>query len=126
MQGVTMRPFRARLSAFRVAMMTAAVWAQPANAVSNRATVAGELPGWALRAPSSDIAVPTSIAPLVRGIIGLDQSDQLVHTNMAGGNSDADAPPSPAFLSAQPCSAYWGEKIATGFTNPYGRSDLPY
>src|SRR5262249_40923532 len=28
--------------------------------------------------------------------------------------------------SPQPCSAYWGEKTATGFTNPYGSEPLPY
>ncbi len=35
-------------------------------------------------------------------------------------------PPPPAFVSAQPCSAYWGQKQATGFTNPYGTGTLPY
>jgi subtilase family serine protease len=29
-------------------------------------------------------------------------------------------------VSAQPCSAYWGEKLAVGFTNPYGAGTLPY
>lgn len=79
--------------------------------------------GLNLRSPSSDISAPASIAPLISGVIGLDDSAQLVHTNIA---SDPSAPPTPAFVSAQPCSAYWGEKDAIGFTNPYGAGDLSY
>ena len=29
-------------------------------------------------------------------------------------------------MSAQPCSTYWGQNQATGFTNPYGAATLPY
>jgi subtilase family serine protease len=79
--------------------------------------------GLTLRAPSSDISVPDAIAPLVRGVIGLDDAAQLVHNNVA---QDPGAPPPAAFVSAQPCSSYWGEKQATGFTNPYGSGTLPY
>src|SRR5262249_31083342 len=61
--------------------------------------------GLPLRSPTTDISVPTSIAPLVRGVIGLDDSAQLVHNDIA---NDPDAPPSPAFVSASPCSTYWG------------------
>ena len=81
--------------------------------------------GLTLRAPTSNISVPASVAPLISGVLGLDDSDQLVHTNMAGGPG-SDAPPSEAFVSAQPCSSYWGEQQATGFTNPYGKGPLPY
>jgi subtilase family serine protease len=79
--------------------------------------------GLNLRAPSSDIAVPSSLAPLIRGVIGLDDVAQLVHNDIA---TEPGAPPSPAFVSAQPCSTYWGQLPATGFTNPYGAGDLPY
>jgi subtilase family serine protease len=79
--------------------------------------------GLTLRSPSSDISVLSSIAPLVRGVIGLDDGAQLVHNNIA---NDPDATPSPAFVSAQPCSAYWGQQLATGFPNPYGKGTLPY
>src|SRR5213075_2402533 len=51
-----------------------------------------------------------------------DDSSQFVFTNHTVG----DAPPPAAFVSAEPCSAYWGEKQATGFTNPYGKGTLPY
>src|SRR5439155_985762 len=55
-------------------------------------------------------------------VVGLDDSARFVHTDHAL----ADAPPAPAFVSAQPCSTYWGEKQAVGFTNPYGAGTLPY
>ena len=78
--------------------------------------------GLTLRSPSSDISIPNSLAGIVNGVIGLDDSAQLVHTDHTTG----DAPPPPAFVSAQPCSMYWGEKQAAGFTNPYGKGTLPY
>jgi subtilase family serine protease len=80
--------------------------------------------GLGLRAPASDITLPSSIAGFVTGVIGLDQTPQLVHTHSV--TKDPDAPPTPAFVNAQPCSAYWGEKLATGFPNPYGKGALPY
>jgi subtilase family serine protease len=78
--------------------------------------------GLTVRSPSSDVSIPSSLDGIVSGVIGLDDSAQFVHTNHTTG----DAPPPPAFVSAQPCSAYWGEKQATGFTNPYGAGMLPY
>jgi len=78
--------------------------------------------GLTLRSPSSDISIPDSLAGVVSGVIGLDDSAQFVHTNHTTG----DAPPPAAFVSAQPCSAFWGEKQAVGFTNPYGPGTLPY
>src|SRR5260370_15319963 len=58
--------------------------------------------GLTLRSPSSDISVPAGLAGVVSGVIGLDESAALVHTNIS---HEPDAPPSPAFVSAQPCSA---------------------
>jgi subtilase family serine protease len=76
-----------------------------------------------LRSPSSDLSVPASIAPLITSVIGLDDSGMLVHPNIAKG---PDAPPAPAYVSAQPCSAYWDQTPAVGFTDPYGSATLPY
>jgi subtilase family serine protease len=78
--------------------------------------------GLTVRSPSSDVSIPSSLAGIVSGVIGLDDSAQFVHTDHTTG----DAPPPAAFVSAKPCSAYWGEKQATGFTNPYGSGTLPY
>jgi subtilase family serine protease len=78
--------------------------------------------GLTVRSPSSDILIPSSLAGIVNGVIGLDDSAQFVVTNHTIG----DAPPPAAFVSAQPCSTYWGEKQAVGLTNPYGSGTLPY
>lgn len=79
--------------------------------------------GVTLRAPTSDPSVPASLAGMISGVIGLDQTAQLVHLNIA---SEPDAPPTPAFVSAQPCSSFWGEKLATPYPNPYDTGALPY
>src|SRR5712691_4937830 len=78
--------------------------------------------GLVVRSPSSDVSIPQSLAGIVSGVVGLDDSAQFVFTDHTVG----DAPPPAAFVSAQPCSVYWGEKIAVGFTNPYGKGSLPY
>ncbi|MFL5661888.1 MAG: protease pro-enzyme activation domain-containing protein, partial [Ktedonobacteraceae bacterium] len=78
--------------------------------------------GLTVRSPSSNVSIPSSLAGIVNGVIGLDDSAQFVFTNHTGG----DAPPPAAFVSAQPCSTYWGEKQAVGYTNPYGSGTLPY
>jgi subtilase family serine protease len=78
--------------------------------------------GLTLRSPSSAVSIPASIASIVSGVVGLDESAALVHTNIA---KEPGAPPPAAFVTGTPCSAYWGEKAATGFTNPYGAGTLP-
>ena len=78
--------------------------------------------GLTLRSPSSDVNIPSSLASVVSGVIGLDDSVQFVHTDHTVG----DAPPPPAFVSAHPCSSYWAQLQATGFTNPYGTGALPF
>ena len=78
--------------------------------------------GLTLRSPSSDVSIPDSLAGIVTGALGLDDSVQFVFTDHTVG----DAPPPPAFVSAHPCSTYWGQNLAVGFTNPYGTGTLPY
>lgn len=82
-----------------------------------------EVSGLTLRSPSSDISVPSSLAPAISGVIGLDDSAQLVHTDIA---RDPGAPPSGAFVNAPPCSTFWAEQLATGLPNPFGSGALPY
>ena len=78
--------------------------------------------GLSLRSPSADVTIPNSLANIVTGVLGLDDSVQFVHTDSTVG----DAPPPPAFVSAHPCSSYWGQMQAVGFTNPYGAGTLPF
>ncbi len=79
--------------------------------------------GLSLRAPTSDPSVPSNLTGVVSAVIGLDQTDQLVHTNIA---RDPDATPTPAFVNPPPCSAYWAEKTPAAYPNPYGTGPLPY
>ena len=78
--------------------------------------------GLSLRSPSADVTIPNSLANIVTGVLGLDDSVQFVHTDSTVG----DAPPPLAFVSAHPCSSYWGQIQAVGFTNPYGTGTLPF
>jgi subtilase family serine protease len=79
--------------------------------------------GLTLRAPSNEASVPANLTGIVSAVVGLDQTDQLVHHDIA---RDPDATPSPGFVSPGPCSMYWGEKSAGNFTNPYGSGTLPF
>jgi subtilase family serine protease len=78
--------------------------------------------GLTVRSPEANVTIPDSLSGVVSGVVGLDDSAQFVVTNHTNG----DAPPPAAFVSAQPCSTYWGQNQATGFTNPYGTGTLPY
>jgi subtilase family serine protease len=78
--------------------------------------------GLTVRSPSADVSVPDSLEGVVSGVVGLDDSAQFVRADDAA----PDAPPPGAFVTGTPCSTYWGEKQATGFTNPYGAGTLPY
>jgi subtilase family serine protease len=82
-----------------------------------------DVQGLMVRSPQSPLSIPDSLAGSVVDVVGLDDGAQFVQpTNKI----DDNAPPPPAFVSAQPCSAYWGEKLAVGFPNPYGAGSLPY
>lgn len=81
-----------------------------------------QVQGLIMRSPNSNVSIPSSLATVVSGVLGLDDSAQFVHTSNTGSN----APPPAAFVSAQPCSTYWGQQQAVGFTNPYGAGTLPY
>jgi subtilase family serine protease len=74
--------------------------------------------GQVVRAPSSDVSVPSSIANVVRAVIGLDESYQFVQTQH---RVDSNAPPSAGFRNAPPLSAYWAQLLSpyafpSGFT----------
>ncbi|MFC8504554.1 protease pro-enzyme activation domain-containing protein [Pedococcus sp. NPDC057267] len=68
--------------------------------------------GRQVRSNSTPLQVPDSL-PAVEGVVGLDESQTLVHANKAA--------PAPAlFRNAQPCSAYWGQKTVTNTPTPDG------
>jgi subtilase family serine protease len=75
--------------------------------------------GKTVRSPSADVSVPSSLANIVNGVIGLDDSAVFVETHHV---VDKNAPPSGGFRNAPPLSAYWAEFVSpyaypAGFTN---------
>jgi subtilase family serine protease len=93
--------------------------------------------GRALRASDKELSVPTSLAPAVLGVIGVDQATALLKPNHTAGQDTAgdkagapqvqpqDVPPGPGFRNAEPCSAYYGEKVASDLPQ-YAGQTLPY
>ena len=65
--------------------------------------------GKTVRAPESNVSLPSSLAGVVEGVVGLDDSAEFVGTDHV-----ADAPPSAGFRNAPPLSSYWAE-----FVSPY-------
>jgi len=78
--------------------------------------------GLTLRAPSSELTVPTSISSDVVGVLGVDQSMALVQPF---NRVDTNAPPSAGFRNAPPCSSWWGKNQATTLPK-YHNQTLPY
>src|SRR5262249_28113443 len=79
--------------------------------------------GQSVRSPSGDVSIPNSVANIVSGVIGLDESAVLAHTAHV---VDKDAPPSEGFRNAPPLSAFWAEKLsAYGFPAGFSGVALP-
>lgn len=75
--------------------------------------------GKVLRAPDTTASVPAELAGVIAGVVGLDESAELIQPNTIV-EHDPKAPPSPGFRNAPPCSAFWAEKLATD-QPPLGR-----
>jgi subtilase family serine protease len=100
-----------------------------------------ELLGLTLRSPSGDVTIPSSLAGMVSGVIGLDESYYFIHTNHV---VDGNSPPSAGFRNSPPLSAFFAELLTgatpvadqppiapgyafpTGFTTTLGNSSVPW
>jgi subtilase family serine protease len=71
------------------------------------------------QAVSSAISVPSSLAGSVASVGGLSEA------TLMKPNAIPSAPPSPGFKNAHPCSAYWGQKMATTLPKAFGQTQ-PY
>jgi subtilase family serine protease len=73
--------------------------------------------GMTLRAPSSALTIPSSLAGVVESVVGLDESAALVRPDSASTN----ASPSFGFRNAGPFSTFWADNTATilGLTFPW-------
>ena len=84
--------------------------------------------GKTLRAPESAVSVPSTLAGIVQGVTGLDQSSELMApTNTNGtGPSQSHGAPGVGFRAGQPCSLWFGEKtVATPNAPAYGTASKP-
>ncbi|MEV6888529.1 S53 family peptidase [Kribbella sp. NPDC051137] len=72
--------------------------------------------GQTLRAPESELSVPSTLPSSITAVIGLDESSALTKPDA----QSPDATPSPAFVNAPPCSAYWNEKNTATTLTPDG------
>jgi subtilase family serine protease len=77
--------------------------------------------GMTLRSQTSPLTIPSSLAGTIDGVIGLDDTALLVHTNIAFDESPS-APPPAAFVVGTPCSSYFGQfttnDLSTTLTSP--------
>jgi subtilase family serine protease len=76
--------------------------------------------GKTVRSPSADVSIPGSLATIVNGVAGLDDSAVFVQTDHV---VDKNAPPSGGFRNAPPLSAYWAEFVSP-YAYPTGFTDL--
>jgi subtilase family serine protease len=76
--------------------------------------------GKTVRSPSTDISIPSSLATIVKAVIGLDDSFEFVTTNHV---VDKNAPPGAGFRNSPPLSAFWAELVSP-YAYPTGFTDL--
>ena len=76
--------------------------------------------GLSVRSPAHDVSIPSSLAKVVSGVIGLDDSAVFVHTPHV---VDGKAPPTAGFRNAPPLSDYWAEFVSP-YAYPAGFTDL--
>jgi subtilase family serine protease len=96
--------------------------------------------GHTVRLANGALSIPTSLAGIVSGTVGVNQSmattdltaQSAAHAAAAApaaAKPNQEPPPPAAFANPQPCSAYWGQKIDTADSGslyaPY-TSPLPY
>jgi subtilase family serine protease len=90
--------------------------------------------GKVVRLSSTALSVPSSVAPLISGIVGVDQSVATptgldgAETRPAAKRAGKEIPQPPGFRNAPPCSTFYGEKSDTT-DPPYGEGfpePLPY
>jgi subtilase family serine protease len=84
--------------------------------------------GKTLRAPESAVSVPSTLAGIVQGVTGLDQSSELMAPTNTNGTepSQSHGAPGVGFRAGQPCSLWYGEKtVATPNAPAYGTTSKP-
>jgi subtilase family serine protease len=75
--------------------------------------------GKTLRSPDGDVSIPSSLASVVTGVLGLDEGDAFVQPD----DRTPQAPPSPGFRNAPPLSAFWAQ-LQSPYAFPAGFHDV--
>jgi subtilase family serine protease len=75
--------------------------------------------GKTLRSPDRDVSIPSSLASVVTGLLGLDESDAFVRPD----DRAPQAPPSPGFRNAPPLSSFWAQLLSP-YPFPPGFNDV--
>src|SRR5262249_49557512 len=76
--------------------------------------------GYSVQAPASALSAPAGVASSVLAVSGVDTTPSILKPN-----TPKPAPPDAGFRNAMPCSAYYGQKLAStlpafdGHTLPY-------
>ncbi|MDX6338467.1 MAG: hypothetical protein QOG05_5807 [Streptosporangiaceae bacterium] len=81
-----------------------------------------------LRANSTAISVPSSLAGSVLGVTGLDNAAPLLPLQRPGATAIGKPAPRPsagAQPKSAPCSYYYGEHVATGLPKQFGTTSFP-
>jgi hypothetical protein len=74
--------------------------------------------GQTVRSPTGDVSIPSTLAGIIKSVIGLDESYQFVETyHRADG---AQAPPSAGFRNAPPLPLYWASPPLSPYAFPAG------
>ena len=93
--------------------------------------------GRTVRSTASPATVPAALAGTVSAVTGLSTREARIKpssvdrptvqrtASTAPRTKGKGAPPSPAFVNARPCSAYWAEKVATTLPSAFGAKQ-PY
>jgi subtilase family serine protease len=80
--------------------------------------------GQTVRSPAGDVSIPSTLAGVIKAVIGLDESYQFVETHHT---VDGRAPPTAGFRNSPPLSNYWAELLSpyafpTGFQAIAGKA----
>ena len=73
--------------------------------------------GQAVRSPSGDVSIPSTLAGIIKSVIGLDESYRFVETYHTTG---ANAPPEAGFRNAPPLPLFWAEPPLSPYAFPAG------
>ena len=76
--------------------------------------------GTEARSPAADVSVPASLADVVTGVVGLDDSAKFVQPDNV---ADKNAPPSAGFRNAPPLSDFWAQLLSP-YSFPAGFTDV--